>query len=328
MSLNPEKILVIGGAGYIGSHMVKYLGNSGYKVVVLDNLSTGFLDSVVRGEFIKGDMQDSSFLESILKKHNIDTVFHFASSIQVGESIINPSKYYRNNVLNTINLVDAMRSANVDKLIFSSTAAVYGEPEIIPIPEEHPRFPINPYGRTKSITEDILYDYFNAYGLNSFVLRYFNAAGADPDGEIGERHNPETHLIPLILQVASGRRSSIAIFGNDYETPDGTCIRDYIHVMDLAVAHEKAYQYLKINGGFHACNLGTGHGYTVQEVISAATNVTGNIIHVEKCGRRTGDPAILVADSTKAQKILNWKPCFSDLDTIVTHAWQWEMKQS
>lgn len=320
-------ILVVGGAGYIGSHMVKYLSDAGYSVTVFDNLSTGFINAVVRGQLIKGDLADRGLVESVLRRQNIEYVFHFASSIQIGESTIAPSKYYRNNVTNTINLLDAMRSASVNRLIFSSTAAVYGEPHMFPIPDDHPRAPINPYGRTKSIVEDILCDYHRAYGLESFALRYFNASGADPAGELGECHDPETHLIPLLLQVASGRRRSISVFGRDYETPDGTCIRDYVHVMDLAQAHERALQYLIANGGCHACNLGTGQGYSVQQLIEAVERITGRSIRVEENPRRTGDPAQLVANASFAFERLGWSPRFSDLDTIISHAWAWEMKQ-
>ena len=322
------RILIVGGAGYIGSHMVKHLGDAGHDVFVFDNLSTGFADAILRGQFIKGDLADQKLVRTILREHAIEAVFHFASSIQVGESTIDPAQYYRNNVINTINLVDAMRSAQVNRLIFSSTAAVYGEPHTIPIPETHRRSPINPYGRTKAMVEDILSDYHKAYGLQSFSLRYFNAAGADPAGEIGERHDPETHLIPLILQVASGRRASIAVFGRDYQTPDGTCIRDYIHVNDLAAAHESALHYLVDHGGCHACNLGTGQGYSVQQVIDAVKRLTGCTIKIEDRSRRDGDPAALIADPSQANAKLAWTPKLSDLVTIIDHAWQWEKKLS
>ena len=319
-------ILVVGGAGYIGSHMVKFLNDAGHCVAVFDNLSTGFADAVVRGEMIHGDLAHRSQIEVVLRERHIDAVFHFASSIQVGESSTDPAKYYRNNVANTLNLLDAMRTTGVQRIVFSSTAAVYGEPEQVPIPEIHRRMPINPYGRTKSMVEDILHDYHLAYGLQSVSLRYFNAAGADPDGEIGERHDPETHLIPLILQVASGRRQSIAVFGRNFETPDGTCIRDYIHVVDLAVAHERALEKLNFKGGCHAFNLGTGQGYSVQEVINAVERVTGRPIAVEERPRREGDPACLVADVRLAYEELGWKPCLSELDTIIAHAWAWEQR--
>ena len=325
--LQKMNVLVVGGAGYIGSHMVKYLGDTGYRVFVFDNLSTGFADAVVHGQLVQGDLANRELVEEVLRENKIETVFNFASSIQVSESIQDPAKYYRNNVINTINLLDAMRSTCITRLIFSSTAAVYGEPNTIPIPDAHPRMPINPYGRTKWMVEDVLRDYYHAYGIQSFSFRYFNAAGADPTGELGERHDPETHLIPLLLQVASGRRRSISVFGRDYETPDGTCIRDYVHVMDLAQAHERALQYLIANGGCHACNLGTGQGYSVQQLIEAVERVTGRSIRVEENPRRTGDPAQLVANASFAFERLGWSPRFSDLDTIISHAWAWEMKQ-
>lgn len=321
------KCLVVGGAGYIGSHMVKHLMRSGHDVFVFDNLSTGFSDSVQYAQLIVGDLNDQAFIEAVLREKQIEAVFHFASSTHVGASHIDPADYYRNNVVNTLNLLDAMRAAQVMRMIFSSTAAVYGEPQIIPIPEDHPRQPINPYGRTKAMVEDILRDYHTAYGLQSFSLRYFNAAGAHRDGECGERHHPETHLIPLALQVASGRRSSIAIFGRDYDTPDGTCIRDYIHVSDIAAAHEMAVAKLLDEGGCHVCNLGTGHGYSVAEVIAAVARVTRCAIACEDQPRRPGDPAQLVADPSRARHLLGWQPYVSDLDTIITHAWAWEQKQ-
>ncbi len=321
-------LLVIGGAGYIGSHMVKYLSDVGHQVVIVDNLSNGFADSVVRGHLIEGDLADQGLIRRVLRDHAIEAVFHFASFIQVGESITDPACYYRNNVVNTIDLLDAMRSAQVKRLVFSSTAAVYGEPMSVAIPETHLVAPINPYGRTKAMVESILRDYHVAYGFHSVALRYFNAAGADPCGELGERHNPETHLIPLVLQVASGRRDAVAIFGRDYETLDGTCIRDYVHVMDLARAHEQALYFLMAQGGYHAFNLGTGLGYSVQQVIAAAERVTGRVIRIDEKPRRQGDPACLVADATKAQTVLDWSPCLSDLDTLIAHAWTWELKQA
>lgn len=322
------RILVVGGAGYIGSHMVKHLGDAGHNVFVFDNLSSGFPDAVVRGTLIEGDLADRAAIESVLRGQDIEAVFHFASSIQVGESTVDPAKYYRNNVVNTLNLLEAMRQAKVGRIVFSSTAAVYGEPERVPIPETHPRHPINPYGRTKSMVEDILQDFHAAYGLHSFALRYFNAAGADPDGEIGERHDPETHLIPLVLQVASGRRDSIAVFGRDYDTPDGSCIRDYIHVADLADAHARALSCLMGEGGCHACNLGTGQGYSVQEVIGAARHITGRPIAIAEQPRRSGDPARLIADPGRASQVLQWAPRLSSLETIIAHAWAWERRMA
>lgn len=320
--------LVVGGAGYIGSHMVKHLGDAGHRVFVFDNLSTGFANAVVRGTLIQGDLSDRAQMAKVLRDHGIAAVFHFASSIQVGESTQHPARYYRNNVVHTLNLLDAMMEVGVGHLVFSSTAAVYGEPEQIPIPETHRRRPINPYGRTKSMVEDILADYHAAYGLNAFSLRYFNAAGADPDGELGERHDPETHLIPLVLQTASGRRASIAVFGRDYDTPDGTCIRDYIHVTDLASAHDKALQKLITEGGCYACNLGTGQGYSVQQVIDAVERVTGRAVAVDERPRRPGDPARLVADAHRAQTLIGWQPKRSALDTIISDAWAWEQQSA
>ncbi len=320
------KCLVVGGAGYIGSHMVKHLGDAGHDVIVFDNLSSGFAEAVRRGTLIVGDLSDALSIEAILRDYAIEAVFHFASSIQVGESSVNPALYYRNNVVNTLNLLDAMRATGVKRIVFSSTAAVYGEPQNVPIPDDHPRLPINPYGRTKAMVEEILRDYHAAYGLQSFSLRYFNAAGADPLGEIGERHDPETHLIPLILQVASGRRASIAVFGRDYDTPDGTCIRDYVHVSDLARAHELALAMLENEGGCFACNLGAGRGYSVAEVIAAVERVTGRSIAVDEKPRRPGDPARLVADPARAHMLLGWQPVLSDLETIIAHAWAWEQR--
>lgn len=316
--------LVVGGAGYIGSHMVKYLISNGYKVTVFDNLSTGFSDSIIEGHFVRGDLAVLAEIEAVLRDKRIDAVFHFASSIQVGESIKSPAKYYRNNFCNTLNLLDAMLLVGVKRLVFSSTAAVYGEPDQVPIHESQPRAPINPYGRTKSMVEDVLQDYHFAYGFQAFSLRYFNAAGADPAGIIGERHDPETHLIPLVLQVASGRRDSVTVFGNNYDTPDGTCIRDYIHVCDLARAHELALNKLMSSEGSYVCNLGTGRGYSVTEVIKTVERVTGRKVQIDERPRRYGDPACLVADPSMAAELLGWRPIMSDLDTIVAHAWKWE----
>jgi UDP-glucose 4-epimerase len=250
---------------------------------------------------------------------------HFASFIEVGESVRNPSKYYLNNFTNTLNLLDAMVRQGVNKFIFSSTAAIFGEPEYTPIDESHPKCPINPYGRSKLMVEQALEDYEVAYGLESVCLRYFNAAGADPDGEMGERHNPETHLIPLVLQAASGRRESISVFGEDYRTPDGSCVRDYIHIVDLCLAHMLALNGLMNGSGSKRFNLGNGNGFSVLEVIDVAKQVTGKHINVSKAGRRSGDPAILVAVSSLAKRELGWAPEYADLETIVKHAWNWEI---
>jgi len=323
-----DKILVIGGAGYIGSHMVKLLCSNNYHVVTLDNLSAGYRDAVLGGEFIQGDLSDKPLLDEVLQQHQFDAVIHFASHIQVGESVTDPKKYYSNNFVNTLSLMDTMRERGVNNLIFSSTAAIFGEPLYSPIDEKHPKSPINPYGRTKYFIEEVLADYEKAYGFNSVCLRYFNAAGADPATEIGERHEPETHLIPLVLQSVSGRRPSIKVFGSDYDTPDGTCIRDYVHVNDLCSAHLLALHKLLKHGGRYAYNLGNGSGFSVQEVIAACENVTGRPIIVEHVPRRDGDPARLVADSTLAREELGWKPAFADLETIIKHAWLWESKLS
>ena len=320
-------ILVVGGAGYIGSHMVKYLGQKGCKVVTLDNLSSGYRDAVVCGEFVQGDISDTNFLRQLFASYSFDVVMHFASFIQVGESVREPVKYYQNNVCNTLNLLSVMKEYNVDKFVFSSTAAIFGEPEAALINEGHPQKPLNPYGRSKLMVEQILQDYARGYQFNSVSLRYFNAAGADPEGELGERHFPETHLIPLILQVAAKRKSSISIFGTDYDTPDGTCIRDYVHVTDLCAAHWLAVQKL-VDGarGNFAFNLGSGNGFSVREVIDAAEKVTGQSIATSIEERRAGDPARLVADSLLAKSELGWKPEFVQLEAIIQHAWNWELK--
>ena len=318
-------VLVVGGAGYIGSHMVAYLLGKGHQVVTLDNLSTGFREAVSGGVFVLGDLSDRPLLDRTFREHAIEGVMHFASSIQVGESVENPALYYRNNIANTLNLLDAMIAHDVRHFIFSSSAAVFGEPEEVPIPESHPKLPVNPYGRTKWMVEQILADYDRAYDLKSVCLRYFNAAGADPSGRIGERHEPETHLIPLVLQAASGRRKQISVYGRDYDTPDGTCIRDYVHVTDLCQAHFSAMQIIAAEGGQSAAyNLGNGLGFSVQEVIDTAAQVTGREIRVTDAPRRPGDPARLVADSRAAREALNWNPQYASLETIIEHAWAWE----
>lgn len=319
-------ILVVGGAGYIGSHMVKRLWQLGCQVTTLDNLSGGYRDAVLYGDFVHGDVGDRNLLDQLFSCHKFDAVMHFASFIQVGESMQMPSKYYQNNLVNTMNLLHAMQTFCVDKFIFSSTAAIFGEPEYTPIDESHPKQPINPYGRSKLMVEEILADYDRAYGLKSVCLRYFNAAGADPEGLLGERHYPETHLIPLVLQVAACRRSSISVYGRDYDTPDGTCIRDYIHIADLCEAHWLALQSLVSGKGSQTYNLGNGNGFSVQQVIDTASQVTGRSISVEYAPRREGDPACLTANSTLARRVLGWQPCYADLCTIIEHAWQWEKK--
>ncbi|MDS1309467.1 UDP-glucose 4-epimerase GalE [Marinobacter xiaoshiensis] len=325
------RILVVGGAGYIGSHMVKKLTRSGHEVVVLDNLTTGLRSLALYGKLIVGDLGDAALLERMFRECEFDGVMHFAASSLVGESVADPSKYYRNNVASTITLLDAMVRNGVKRFIFSSTAATFGEPVYTPIDEAHPQAPINPYGASKLMVERILKDYADAYGLNSVSLRYFNACGADPEGELGECHDPETHLIPLVLQAASGRRKSITVFGRDYPTEDGTCIRDYIHIEDLCSAHALALEAL-VSGekrGAVAYNLGNGSGYSVQSVIDAALQVvskTGHSLVVEEGLRRPGDPAVLVADSGRARAELGWRPKYADLQTIIEHAWQWEQQ--
>jgi len=318
-------ILVVGGAGYIGSHMVKRLGQLDCAVTTLDNLSSGHRDAVLCGEFVRGDIADRQLLDDLFRSRKFDAVMHFASFIQVGESVQYPAKYYQNNLVNTLNLLNAMQAFGVSKLIFSSTAATFGEPQYTPIDERHPQQPINPYGRTKLMVEQALADYDKAYGIKSVCLRYFNAAGADPEGQLGERHNPETHLIPLVLQAAAGRRPHISVFGRDYDTPDGTCIRDYIHIADLCEAHWLALQSLAAGGESQAYNLGNGNGFSVQEVIDTAHRVTGREIKVVHAPRRAGDPARLVADARLAQSRLGWRPRYADLATIVEHAWRWEL---
>lgn len=318
------QVLVVGGAGYIGSHMVKQLALAGCKVTTLDNLVSGYRDAVLYGDFIEGDLADKALLDQLFAQHQFDAVMHFASYIQVGESVQKPAMYYANNVANTLNLLDAMNVAGVKNFIFSSTAATFGEPQYSPIDELHPQLPINPYGRSKLIVEQVLNDYDRAYGLKSVCLRYFNAAGADPDGQLGERHEPETHLIPLVLQAASGRRPSISVFGRDYDTPDGTCIRDYIHITDLCEAHWLALLSLVNGAGSQRYNLGNGQGFSVQEVIDTALQITGKKICVVDAPRREGDPARLVADSRLAMQNLGWQPRFSALDVMISHAWNWE----
>lgn len=320
------KILLVGGAGYIGSHMLKMMLAEGHEVVTFDNLSSGHLDAVLGGDFIKGDLADTLALDQLFNQHQPDAVMHFASYIQVGESVKRPDIYYQNNVVNTLNLLNTMLKHDVKKLIFSSTAAIFGEPNYLPIDEMHPKQPLNPYGKSKWIIEQILNDYDVAFGLKSVCLRYFNAAGADPDCQIGERHDPETHLIPLLLQVASGRRSEMSVFGRDYNTIDGTCIRDYIHIVDLCKAHLLALKYLDINHKSNQFNLGNGMGFSVQEVINTVEKVTGKPIKLVNSERRVGDPASLVADASVARNELGWSPEFSNIDVIVKHAWQWELK--
>lgn len=321
------KILVVGGAGYIGSHMVRMLDGLGHAVVTFDDLSTGFRDAVLGGEFVQGSLHDPAALKQLFAAHAFDAVVHFAGSIAVGESVRDPAKYYRNNLSGTLNLLDAMRERGVNKIVFSSTAAIFGHPQYVPIDEVHPQVPINPYGMTKWVTERILQDYDAAYGLRSVALRYFNAAGAAPDAALGERHDPETHLIPLALRAAKGVLAELTVFGTDYDTPDGTCIRDYIHVVDLCSAHVLALQHLQAGGESRAYNLGNGQGYSVKEVIEVAEKVTGKKIPLRYGPRRAGDPPRLVADASRIRQDWGWAPEFGDLETIVEHAWRWESKK-
>lgn len=320
------KFLVVGGAGYIGSHMVKHLLRADHDVVVADNFSTGHRSALMGAKLVEMDIADGQALDALFAQHRFDAVFHFASFIQVGESVTEPAKYYQNNLAATLTLLQVMVRAQIKHFIFSSTAAVYGDPEYIPIDEQHPKAAINPYGRSKWMVEQMLEDFDRAYGLKSVCLRYFNAAGADPEGQLGERHEPETHLLPLILQAASGRRASVTVFGRDYDTPDGTCIRDYVHVADLVAAHALAVDYLLAGGTSTAFNLGNGQGFSVQQVIDTARGVTGREISVSEAPRRAGDPPRLVADPRRASDLLGWQPKFSSLEQIVAHAWSWEQK--
>ncbi len=315
------KILVVGGAGYIGSHMVLALQQAGFCPVVFDNLSKGHAHAVMEAEFVQGDICDTNLLQQVFAQHDFFAVMHFASFIEVAESVQFPAKYYQNNVAATLNLLAVMLQAQVRHFIFSSTAAVYGDPQAVPITESHPLHPINPYGRSKWMVEEILKDYAHTGALNYAILRYFNAAGADPAGRIGEQHQPESHLIPLVLQVASGERVALHVYGRDYPTPDGTCVRDFVHVMDICEAHVLALQALQQGKTALIYNVGTGHGYSVQQVIAAAMRVTQRPLAVIESARRAGDPAILVADATRIRQELGWQPRYADLDTIIQHAW-------
>ncbi|MEO3705203.1 UDP-glucose 4-epimerase GalE [Trichormus azollae] len=328
----PQKptILVTGGAGYIGSHTVLALVQGGYQVIILDNLVYGHRDlveQILQVKLIEGDIEDRSLLDNIFQTHYIEAVMHFSAYTYVGESVTDPDKYYRNNVLGTLTLLEAMLAASIKKLVFSSTCATYGVPQFIPLTEDHPQNPINPYGMTKLMVEQILSDFDVAYRFKSVRFRYFNAAGADPRGLLGEDHNPESHLIPLVLMTALGKRESISIFGTDYPTPDGTCIRDYIHISDLADAHILGLEYLLKDGESAVFNLGNGNAFSVREVIAAAEEVTGITIPVQECDRRPGDSPVLIGTSEKAKKLLGWKPCYPDIKDIVAHAWQWHQKR-
>lgn len=318
-----KTILVAGGAGYIGSHAVKQLLKHGYFSVTYDNLSEGHKWAVVGGDLVVGDLADTEKLRETFSKYEIDAIMHFAGSAYVGESMQNPRKYFRNNVSNTINLLDVALDHHIQYFIFSSSCATYGMPVEIPITEEHPQAPVNPYGESKLMVEKILAWYSRIYGLRSVSLRYFNAAGADPDGEMGEAHDPETHLIPLVLQAALGDREHIEVYGTDYDTADGTSIRDYVHVTDLAEAHLLALEYLCSCGKSDAFNLGNETGYSVRQVIDVAEKVTQQEIHVKEAPRRPGDPPVLIAASEKARKVLGWQPKLESLSDIIETAWRW-----
>ena len=324
------KVLVLGGAGYIGSHMVASLQSQNIASVVIDDLSTGFANSVAGVPFYQGDFANQELLQQVFKEHQIDAVMHFAASSQVGESVSDPEKYYFNNLCKTQVLLNNMCQHQVINIVFSSTAAVYGSPQQALINEQHPVAPMNPYGRSKLAVEWMLQDYASAYGIKAVCLRYFNAAGAAIDASNGERHDPETHLIPLVLQALSGRRQGIKIFGTDYATPDGTCIRDYIHILDLAQAHLLAMNWLLIQSSctYRAFNLGNGAGFSVRQVIATAKEITGQHLNEEASARRVGDPAILVASAEQAKQVLDWKPQYTQLQEIITHAWAWEQKLS
>lgn len=317
-------VLVTGGAGYIGSHACKALAKAGYTPVTYDNLIYGHTWAVKWGPFEKGDILDRRRLDEVIDQYRPEAVMHFAAFAYVGESVENPGKYYRNNVAGSLTILEAMRDHGIRNMVFSSTCAVYGTPETIPIPEDHPLEPINPYGFSKMTVERMLDDFSNAHDMRYVSLRYFNAAGADPDAEIGEDHDPETHLIPLVLDAASGRSKNIKIFGTDYDTPDGTCIRDYIHVSDLADAHMLALVYLRDNGKSDVFNLGNGTGFSVRKVIETAENVSQKTIPVVEWQRRPGDPAILIGSSEKAFLVLKWQPKYHALETIIGTAWAWE----
>ncbi|MGE4242141.1 UDP-glucose 4-epimerase GalE [Ramlibacter sp.] len=324
----PPPVVVAGGAGYIGSHMVRMLRDAGYRPVVVDNLATGHAEAVGDAILRIGDIGDPAFMTGVLREFRPQCVMHFAGASLVGESVADPGKYWRNNLVQTMGLLDAMLSCGVSRFIFSSTAAVFGEPVTVPMAESHPTQPINPYGQSKLAVERLLADYDRAYGLRSIVLRYFNAAGAHPDATLGESHEPETHLIPLVLQVAAGRRPAISRFGSTFATRDGSCIRDYVHVQDLCDAHLLAMRRLADGGASATYNLGNGDGQSVNEVIAAARRVTGHPIPVRDDPPRAGDPPVLVADSARARAELGWTPNYPEIETIVAHAWRWEQRRT
>lgn len=321
-----KKILITGGAGYIGSQTNKVLNENGYETIILDNLKNGHRELVKWGRLVVGDIHDKDVLDKIFSEYDIEAVIHFAAYAYVGESVIEPHKYYQNNVVGTILLLETMLKHDCKKIIFSSTCATFGKPKQIPISETEHQCPINPYGNTKLMIEQVFKDYSKAYGLKFVVLRYFNAAGADPQSEVGEWHVPETHIIPLILDVAIGKKDFVEVFGMDYNTKDGTCIRDYVHVYDLAYAHLLSLRYLQSDGKSEFFNLGNGKGYSVLELIETSRKITRQNIEVKLIKRREGDPPILIANSQKAERILKWKPIYKDIESIVTHAWNWHVK--
>ena len=326
MSSKNQTILVTGGAGYIGSHAALALKNAGYEVIILDNLSYGhqeIVDEVLELKLVVGDTSDRALLDKLFTTHQIDAVMHFAAYIAVGESVSEPGKYYTNNVASTLNLLEAMLAHGINKIVFSSTCAVYGMPKEVPMSENHPHDPLSPYAASKDMVERILKDFDVAFGLKSVAFRYFNACGADPGGLLGEDHTPETHLIPLALLTALKKRESLSIFGTDYDTPDGTCVRDYIHVNDLADAHVLGLEYLLSGGESEIFNLGNGNGFSVREVIETARQVTGLEIPAVESDRRPGDAPILVGSSEKVRQMLGWNPKYADLQKIISHAWQW-----
>jgi len=325
-NLNSRTVLVTGGAGYVGSHACKALSAAGYLPIAYDNLVYGHEWAVRWGPLERGDILDRCRLDDVISQHRPCAILHFAAFAYVGESVTDPSRYYRNNVEGSLNLLEAARDHGIDKFVFSSTCATYGIPDRLPITEDTPKKPINPYGSTKLIVERMLADFGIAHGLRFIALRYFNAAGADAQGEIGEDHEPETHIIPLLLDAASGRRPDVTIFGTDYETPDGTCVRDYIHVADLADAHVNALEALLAGNSSTVYNLGNGQGFSVLEVLDAVERVTGLNVPVIRGDRRPGDPAALVSDATKARELLGWRPQFDRLDDIVRTAWAWHQK--
>lgn len=327
MLISSKNILVVGGAGFIGSHMVLALKQAGFCPIVLDNLSHGHADAVLGAQLIVGEMADTHLLNNIFKEHAIVAVMHFASFIEVAESVTKPIKYYLNNVGATLNLLEVMLQHQVPYFIFSSSAAVYGQPQYLPIDETHPLIPINPYGHSKYMVERVIQDLAVSNHLNYAILRYFNTAGADPGGRLGERHEPESHLIPLLLQVAQGKRKFINIYGKDYPTLDGTCIRDYIHVVDLCEAHLLALQYLLTGKNNMICNVGTGHGYSILEVVQAAEKITQRTISIEYSAKRCGDPSSLISDNRHAKKLLNWYPKSSELHNIIRDTWNYVQQE-